>query len=263
MDRIDHPSALNRRWVAKDPNIPNSGTVITKNWLQSIDDELINLIEKSGIDPASNDLEQIYKAVVKIATDKSNESKQAAKFTNPIIRLTKNQSLMGNSGSPPTGWSAHPNCIFENVCNVGSNADPNTRHPFAQELLDSIGIKPVVSLGLGFNIWRISWPANTPYLMYQFLNCSNYTNTVAAYTKLESGSVSGAWAHGATAGEWKLTGQQTGGNMLHAYWMIHPIPSSAAGSLLFALPAAVIGVVDINDNKHWSLYPYIGDTQYD
>lgn len=74
MDRINHSSAPNRRWVAKDPNIPNSGTVITKDWLQSIDDELINLIEKSGIEPESNDLEQIYKAILKIIEGKITKS---------------------------------------------------------------------------------------------------------------------------------------------------------------------------------------------
>lgn len=71
MDRINHSSAPNRRWVAKDPNIPNSGTVITKDWLQSIDDELINLIERAGIEPDSNDLEQIYEAVDEIAKQRT------------------------------------------------------------------------------------------------------------------------------------------------------------------------------------------------
>ena len=190
-----------------------------------------------------------------------NDHIKNAKYKNAILRLTKNQALLGSSGSPPTGWYAHSNCVFENICNIGST-EPSTRHPLAQELLTYIGLNDVVHFGLGFNIWRVSWPANTPYLMYQFLNLSNYFYTVAAYTKLEAGSVRGCWAEGA-ANSWKLTGQQTAGNMLHAYWMIHPIPSNAAGSLLFAVPAAVIGVVDIDNPRHWSIYPYVGDTQHD
>ena len=109
----------------------------------------------------------------------------------------------------------------------------------------------------------MSWTANTPYLMYQFLNLTNYLSTVAAYTKIESGTVHSACAEGVT-NTWKLTGQQEGGNMPHVYWILHPLPSNnGAGSLLFALPAAVIGPVDLNNQQNWALYPYIGDTQYD
>jgi len=206
-----------------------------------------HLISRSAMTP-SNDATQLQRAVM-------NNS--------PIIRLTKNQALTGSSGSPPTGWYGHPNCTFENVCNVGSDANPENRHPLAKELLDYIGIRNVAYFGRGFNIWRITWPAGTPSLMHQFLNLTNYLSTVAAYTKLESGAVFGAWADGAT-NTWKLTGQQTGGNMPHTYWMIHPYPvNNGAGSLLFALPAAVIGPVDLNNQQNWALYPYIGDTQYD
>lgn len=185
-----------------------------------------------------------------------------AKHIPAILRLTKNQALLGNSGGLPTGWAAHPNCTFENVCNIGS-ANPDSRHPIAQELLSLIGIKDVFHFGRGFNIWRISWPANTPYLMYQAVITSNYLTTVAAYTKLESGAIGGAWAEGAT-NEWRLTGMQVGGNMAHTYYMIHPVALyPTAGALLMALPAAVIGRADINDQQRWALYPYVGDTQYD
>lgn len=204
-----------------------------------------HLISRSAMTP-SNDATQLQRAVM-------NNS--------PIIRLTKNQALTGSSGSPPTGWYGHPSCTYENVCNIDSDANPENRHPLAKELLDYIGIRNVVYFGKGFNIWRITWTAGTPYLMYQFLNLTNYLSTVAAYTKLESGAVFGDWADGAT-NTWKLTGQQTGGNMPHAFWRIHPCPANN-GSLLFALPAAVIGPVDLNNQQNWALYPYIGDTQYD
>lgn len=72
MDRINDPSAPNRRWVAKDPNVAGSGTIIKKDWLQGLDDELINLIEKAGLVPSSADLEQIYKAVYAIGLKHSN-----------------------------------------------------------------------------------------------------------------------------------------------------------------------------------------------
>lgn len=180
----------------------------------------------------------------------------------PIIRLTKNQALIGSSGSAPTGWTAHPSCTLTNICNVGSGS-PNDRHPIAQELLNYIGINNIVNFGLGFNIWRISWPAGTSFLMYQFLNLSNALMTVAAYTKLESGQVGGCWAEGAT-NTWKLTGQQAFGGMMHQYWMLHPTPvNGGAGSLLFALPAAVTGKLNLSSPQQWALYPYIGDQQYD
>lgn len=179
----------------------------------------------------------------------------------PIIRLTKNQALIGSSGSAPTGWTAHPSCTLTNICNVGSEV-PTGRHPIAQELLNYIGINHVMYFGLGFNIWRIGWTASTPYLMFQFLNLSNPLMTVAAYTKLESGQVGGCWAEGAT-NTWKLTGQQAFGGMMHQYWMLHPTPISSAGSLLFALPAAVTGKLNLSDPQQWALYPYIGDQQYD
>ena len=206
-----------------------------------------HLIVRSGL-ALSNDASLLQKAVM---------------YNSAIIRLTKNQALLGASGSPPTGWNAHPNCTFENVCNVGSDANPENRHPLAKELLDYIGIRNVAYISKGFNIWRITWPAGTPYLMYQFLNLTNYLSTVAGYTKLESGAVVGDWGDGAT-NAWKLTGQQSGGNMPHTYWTLHPLSSNnGAGSLLFALPAAVIGPVDLNNQQNWALYPYIGDQQYD
>lgn len=178
----------------------------------------------------------------------------------PIIRLTKNQALIGSSGSAPTGWTAHPSCTLTNICNVGSEVP---HHPIAQELLNYIGINHVMNFGLGFNIWRIAWTASTPYLMFQFLNLSNPLMTVAAYTKLESGQVAGCWAEGAT-NTWKLTGQQTMGGMMHQYWMLHPVTvNNSAGSLLFALPAAVTGKLNLNNPQQWALYPYIGDQQYD
>lgn len=180
----------------------------------------------------------------------------------PIIRLTKNQALIGSSGSAPTGWTAHPSCTLTNICNVGSES-PSGRHPIAQELLNYIGINHVMYFGLGFNIWRIDWTASTPYLMFQFLNLSNPLMTVAAYTKLESGQVAGCWAEGAT-NTWKLTGQQAVGGMMHQYWMLHPTPvNNSAGSLLFALPAAVTGKLNLSNPQQWALYPYIGDQQYD
>jgi hypothetical protein len=200
-------------------------------------------------------------ARIALTTDVSNHLNNA-KHYNAIIRLTKNQALLGDTGSPPTGWAAHPNCTFENVCNIGSNGNPASRHPIAKELLAFIGIENALYFGKGFNIWRVSWPANTPYLMYQYVHTSNFLTTTAAYTKLEAGSVSGVWADG-IKNTWSLTGQQLGGNMPHTYCFIHPTPSSSAGSLLCALPAAVIGRVDLTEQQRWAMYPYIGDTQYD
>lgn len=63
MQRINHPSAPNGRWVAKDPNVAGSGTVITKDWLQGFEDELVNAVESVGLtlDPA--DFAQLAKAI--------------------------------------------------------------------------------------------------------------------------------------------------------------------------------------------------------
>lgn len=67
MDRINHASANNGRFVAKDPNIDGSGTVLTAEWHNDIQDELINLITKSGLTPNRTDLDQLFDAVDEIA----------------------------------------------------------------------------------------------------------------------------------------------------------------------------------------------------
>lgn len=213
-------------------------------------DRLDYVITQAGLTVNTADATQLQAALLRVQ-----------KKNNPIIRLTKNQALAGTTGSTPNDWAAHANCTFEKVCTV-TTTTPNTRPVIARDLLTYIGIVNETYLFREFAIWRVTWPANTPYLMFQTVNLSNYITTCAAYTKVESGQVTGAWTTGADS-TWKLTGEIASGNKPHWYWNIHPVPSTAAGSLLFALPAAVIGAVNLNDQQNWAIYPYIGDQQYD
>lgn len=180
----------------------------------------------------------------------------------PILRLSKNQYLSGDSGSPPTHWGAHPNCTFEKICTVYGAAQLANRHPESILLLETIKLpSPNGYIGKPFNIWRMRWTAETPYTMYQEVHMSNAITGCFAYTRLESGSISDHWARGAGP-EWALTGQFYGGGDAGSWANCHPYPGSGAGSILFALPAVVIGKRSADD-KIWGLYPYLGDAMYD
>lgn len=190
----------------------------------------------------------------------------AARSEYPILRLSVNQLLTGESGSPPTGWYAHPNCTFEKICTVYGKVQAEyqsiNRHPESLLLLEAINDPHRdYYIGQPFAIWRMRWTANTPHTLYQYAHMSNVLTGSFAYTKLESGAITGSWAQG-ISDQWSLTGQLYGGGKPGLYTNCHPHPDSTAGSLLFALPAVVVGKSSVADNI-WGLYPFIGAKQFE
>jgi hypothetical protein len=81
----------------------------------------------------------------------------------------------------------------------------------------------------------------------------------AAFVKVTSGQVSGAWAEGAVMDEWKLCGTVYRGLGGQGYSSSHPYALSDSGSMLVALPATVLGHVDLSEPLNWWLFPELND----
>jgi len=174
-----------------------------------------------------------------------------------------------------SGWQPHAfhSMSYERAFTVsGIPFDSSTwedRSADEQELLTAMGRRgrPVPKQ---FSVWRVSWRGRghgteevsegvdsrlAPYT--QVPRC-NMPTTCAAFVKLESGEVGGAWAEGAQLGEWALCGTllwQTSSQYVH----VHPQARSAAGSMLVALPAYVFGTVDLREPRNWWFFPPASD----
>lgn len=60
MQRISGPTAPNRRFVAEDPLASQPGTIITAEWLNSVQEELANLLEKAGVPLDASNTSQLH-----------------------------------------------------------------------------------------------------------------------------------------------------------------------------------------------------------
>lgn len=177
-----------------------------------------------------------------------------------FYRLSKNQSLDGTTGSVPNFWGSGTNVTYTKVQDVVSGIAWNTRTEEEKALLTAMGQENVVHYFKNFSIWRMDWTLDDHGVtLYQNIN-GGVATTIAAMTKLLSGSISNYWAHGAT-NQWKLTGEHSAATP-YGYHNIHPIRQSPTGSMLFALPAALAGWHPL-DARKWGFFPYIGDTQND
>lgn len=180
----------------------------------------------------------------------------------PNIRISKNQTLAG-AGNIPDYWLAHHDMNFELVETVKADAAWETRSQLEKDVLSTLGLSSHYGrqwITRSFNVWRMTWSrmqddGGYRHTLYQKVSAPGLI-TVAALTKLVSGSLTGAyWAHGAGS-DWAITGghyEQTP----NAYHFIHPYRASETGELLFALPGAVMGHVSFAD---WWLYPYVPST---
>ncbi|MFT4925642.1 MAG: hypothetical protein ACI8WB_001735 [Phenylobacterium sp.] len=184
-----------------------------------------------------------------------------AKLKMPFYRLSRNQTLtsVGAAGSPPDYWASGSGVTYTVVDTVKHHVDWVDRSPMQQELLTAMGRKNLRYVFVEFHIWRIDWVDDPrTELLYQQVALSTPV-TVAAMTKMLSGSCTSFLAHGAT-NEWGLSGVYMAPNNDWGYEMIHPIKQSGSGSMLIALPAAVAGDVPL-DAKNWWTFPYIGSSQ--
>lgn len=183
-----------------------------------------------------------------------------ARGETPYYRISKNQALAGTDGHVPDFWHSGEGITYTLVQSVNDSVDWVDRTPEEQELLTAMNSTNTRYVSVPFNIWRMDWTlADHTHTLYQRVNAP-VPITVAAMTKLISGSTYASWAQGVT-NEWTLTGVHEGLTP-HRYSHIHPYRTSATGSMLFALPAAIAGHIPL-DAKNWSLFPYIGDTQND
>lgn len=219
-----------------------------------LDEEKLSADQQSGLEGLARLERQHYTAL-------SNRL-LAQEHGYSTLRLSANQRLLG-AGATPDGWLVEPSMTLAKVFTVNTDVLWANRGVEEKALLTAMGLEGVRYINEAFDVWRMSWttlPADPAfqYTLYQKVVGSGAV-TVAAMTKLESGSISNYWAEGAQLGAWKNTGQHVAGSPL-GYLHIHPMRASTAGSLLFALPAAVSGHVEL-DAKKWGQYPYIGNTQ--
>ena len=209
----------------------------------------------TAVNALKNYFEEIRGSVdAKVAAAKSQIDTYiaGARGEMPFYRMTKNQRLLGTNGSVPEHWSSGSGITYTLVETVRGNIPWADRTALEKEVLTAMGCAGTRYLWQDFKVWRMAWSSNSPtYTMYQQMP-SHVTSTAIAVCKVESGSISGHWAEGATT-EWKITGQVYGRGV-HMYTHCHPIKGSVSGSLLFALPCVIAGKHHFNNH---GIYPLL------
>ena len=173
----------------------------------------------------------------------------------PVYRMTANQELNGTANAI-TGWdiNAGAGVSVTHVMTVSNNVPWASRSAEERALLTAMGRAGTQYIKSPFRVYRMSWITAGNWTMFQHITqLPNYT--VAAFTKLESGQISGHWAEGATT-SWRLTGVH-GIPGASGYDHIHPTSISSSGSILVAMPAAVAGWVDLSRPINWGWFPYV------
>ncbi len=252
MDRINDPSAPNRRWVAKDPNVAGSGTIIKKDWLQAVDDELANAIESVGLtlNPArGRQLADALEIIERNAVAKS-----------PFFRVTPNQRLLNWSGGYPSGFETYglngTNLTIEHT--VISGASPSSRPQVVQDLLIAMGAN-AQHVSHSFNVVKLT-TLDAGALFGNHVPAATIMTT-GAWVKLLSGSVvARGWAKGATLGEWKFCYEHIGPITNMGYFGSHAYSNSAGTELLLALPAVVAGYFAPDKKQNWGVFPFVNNT---
>lgn len=181
----------------------------------------------------------------------------------PFYRMTLNQTLEpipGGGADTIADWEPNgdPQCgvALQFVQKVSKFLPWANRSAEEKALLTAMGRPNVDYLFSDFNIYRVSWTGANCWTLGQRVPTQPHF-TVAAFTKLESGALSGNyafWANGATD-TWSLTGQHVEPNA-EGYLSAPPYTATEAGSLLFALPAVVVGWVDLSKSLNWGWFPY-------
>ena len=181
--------------------------------------------------------------------------------TYPFFRITSNQILTGTqtgtNSDTVSGWTINSGgcgVALKWIQTVSNGVLWANRTPEEQALLTAMGRPNIQYVANAFNIYRMSWSAVCPWTFYQHIpNSPQFT--VAAFTKLESGVITGWWATGIQS-SWSLTGVHAGASA-EGYSHPHPATSSVTGSLLIAMPAYVPGYVDLTQPINWGWFPYV------
>ncbi len=181
----------------------------------------------------------------------------------PFYRISSNQILTGTTGGTSAnndtvnGWSANAACgvYLRYMFTVNTNVLWANRTPEEQALLTAMGRAGTQYIERAFNVYRLGWN-NGPCSWTFFQHAPDQPSmTTAAFTKLEAGTIVGFWANGIST-SWALTGTHLGPN-INGYSHPHPATSTATGSLLIAMPATVVGYVDLTNPVNWGWFPYV------
>lgn len=174
----------------------------------------------------------------------------------PFYRMTANQELNSASATNIDGWGVNTGqgMSVQYQFTVNTNVAFSARTAEEQALLTAMGRAGVQYIKSPFRVYRLSWTQAGVWTMFQHIP-QLPTYTTAAFTKLESGAISGQWADG-TKATWSLTGVHET-PAANGYQHIHPITGSVTGSLLVAMPASVAGFVDLRRPINWGWFPYV------
>jgi hypothetical protein len=176
-----------------------------------------------------------------------------------VFRITTNQVLAGTeTGGVDTvnSWSVNPACgvTFKFMFKVDTNVVWTARTAEEQALLTAMGREGTQYIERAFNVYRMSWSSVCPWTMFQHVPMQPMLTT-AAFTKLESGVIEGQWATGIKS-TWGLSGTHILPG-IGGYAHPHPNTTTATGSILIAMPATVVGYVDLNRPINWGWFTYM------
>ena len=66
MDRIQHSTAVDEKFVDPDPGAGRRGTIAVAEWANGVQEELVGLISAAGLTPAAGVYDQVRKAILRL-----------------------------------------------------------------------------------------------------------------------------------------------------------------------------------------------------
>ncbi|VWX62616.1 gp53-like domain-containing protein [Sphingorhabdus sp. 109] len=84
MFRIDSPGSVDGRFNAGNPGTGQQATQLSADWFNALQDEIVNVLEQAEIDPDKADSEQLYAAILAIATGAAGDGSGAVPTSRTI-----------------------------------------------------------------------------------------------------------------------------------------------------------------------------------
>ncbi|MBO1894236.1 hypothetical protein HNW13_000250 [Shewanella sp. BF02_Schw] len=174
----------------------------------------------------------------------------------PRIIITRNQVLdIDPSTGLPFGMSVNASVtVTEHLTIIQNNVRPAEQLLVLQQMEEDIGanLGKTAYYRRPFKIMKVSWVNNPGWLLFPQAADDpssvsipvNTFITLGAFVKVLSGGATGSWAQGSELGTWVFCNQKLSPAGFGAYANLHPIPLSASGEMLIALPAAITGHID-------------------
>lgn len=175
----------------------------------------------------------------------------------PRIIITKNQVLDTDlSTGLPKGLSVNANVTVTEYMTMSQEAvKPSEQIALLEQMEADMGadLRKYAFWRRPFKIVKISWINSPTWLAFpQAADDSSAVSipvntfiTLGAFVKVLSGTIDGAWANNNQGGKWTFCNTKLTPSGFGSYMNLHPIPTSATGELLVALPAAITGHIDI------------------